>query len=216
VRNEHHCSWLFCNHPVFPRETGREECPASSSASGTRDVLIIRHRRIMPDRGVGYHPLSLRHLRTAATIRRGMYIGKQILTTLMTLLLGVGVLFAQLCDLSCASQLGQGRVSANVPAHSPKAGHCHQSKPEPKAKSQSAPLPQKRDHSSDCQSHSYATATKPPAVNSVAAAQQLMPVHAVLPFASAHLPFDQRAGQITQDQSFRSPPGHGAFSVLRI
>jgi hypothetical protein len=145
-----------------------------------------------------------------------MYAAKQILTTLMTLVLSAGVLFAQLCDLSCASQLGQRWGAADDPANSPKAGHCHQSETEPESKSQSAPLPQKRDHSSDCQSHSYATATKLPAVNSVAAAHQLIPVHAALPFTAAHSPFNQRAGQITRDQPFRSPPGHAVFSVLRI
>lgn len=141
---------------------------------------------------------------------------KPIITTLMTLVLGAGVFFAQLCDLSCASQLGQHWVSYNVPTHSSKAGHCHQSEPEQESESQSAPWPQKRDHSSDCLSHSHAIAAKPPAANSVGAAHHLMPVHAALQFTSAQLPFDQRAGQITRDQPFRSPPGYAAFSILRI
>lgn len=145
-----------------------------------------------------------------------MYRVKQISTTLMTLVLGAGVLFAQVCDLSCASPLAQQRVSTGAPTHSPKAGHCHQSAPAAESKSRPAPWPQKHDHSSDCLSHSHAIAAKPPAVDSVAAAQQLLPIHAVLPFTSAHLPFDQRAGQITRHQSFRSPPGHATFSVLRI
>jgi hypothetical protein len=145
-----------------------------------------------------------------------MNAAKPILTTLMTLVLGAGILFAQLCDLSCASQLGQHLASNNAPTHSSKAGHCHQSDPQSESKSQSAPWPQKRDHSSDCQSHSYATATKPPAVNSVGAAHHLMPVYAALQITSAQLPFDQRAGQVTRDQPFRSPPGHTSFSVLRI
>lgn len=145
-----------------------------------------------------------------------MYRVKQISTTLMMLVMGAGVLFAQVCDLSCASPLGQKRVSTDALTHSPKAGHCHQSAPPPESKSQPAPWPQKHEHSSDCLSHSHAIAAKPPAVDSVAAGQPLLPMHAALLLTLAHLPFDQRAGQIARHQSFRSPPGHAVFSVLRI
>ena len=141
---------------------------------------------------------------------------KQILTALMTLVLCAGVLSAQLGDLSCASQVAPSSVSAHVPANSPKAGHCHQSKPEPETKNQSEPLPQPRDHSSDCQSHSYAAATKPPASSMVGATHQLIQIDAVLPFALSGFPFDQRAQLNASDQPFRSPPGHTTFSVLRI
>lgn len=145
-----------------------------------------------------------------------MNAAKQILTTLMALILIAGALFAQLCDLNCASQVGLGSVSAQVPTHSPKAGHCHQSEPEPQSKNRSAPLPQQRDHSSDCQSHAYAEATKPSAASSVGASHQPVLIDAVLLFASTYFPFDQRAERNALDQSFRSPPGHATFSILRI
>lgn len=170
----------------------------------------------MPDRGMGYALLPLRRPSLGCYIRRQMTTKKQTLTALMALILCAGVLSAQLCDLSCASQLVPSSVSAHVPANLPKAGHCHQSEPEPETRNQSEPLPQQRDHSSDCQSHSYAEATKPPAANSVAAAHQPVLIDTALPFALACLPYGQCAQLNAPDQPFRSPPGHPIFSVLRI
>jgi hypothetical protein len=170
----------------------------------------------MPDRGMGYALLPLRRPSQGCYIRRQMTTKKQTLTALMALILCAGVLSAQLCDLSCASQVVPGSVSADIPANSPKAGHCHQSNPEPETKNQSEPLPQQRDHSSDCQSHSYAEVTKPPVASSFTTAHQPFHVDSVLPFALGSFPFDQRAQLNAPDQPFRSPPGHAAFSVLRI
>jgi hypothetical protein len=129
------------------------------------------------------------------------------LVTLFSLLLGTGLICAQICDVECVYQ--ESRPSAAVPkAEDNQHAHCHQ-------EGGPASAPEKPDHSG-CVSHSGMTALASTSQAWVSVEQgYLAPAYlALLPTFGFTL--DHLVGLSNSNLPFRSPPHYPKHSVLRI
>lgn len=144
---------------------------------------------------------------------------KQILAVLLVLLVSVGAVCAQICDISCIGQSGQVAAAPEAQQHTSPSGHCHKKSPESASQEQPSPQQQpnpQKDHSSDCQSHNYAVESVKSGKNAVADASQKgdSPVADLFPLLDvsfAHLVNDHARGRPD-----RSPPPPQIHSILRI
>lgn len=143
-----------------------------------------------------------------------MNTSKQILAVMLSLLVCVGAVCAQVCDISCAVQSDRVAASSEAQRHTSPSGHCHQQSPESESQEQPAPQPDK-DHSSDCQSHNYAVELINSGKNTVADAFQKGDSPSADPFLPFVGAFDRLGKAHTPAMPDRSPPSR-TFSSLRI
>jgi hypothetical protein len=144
-----------------------------------------------------------------------MSTAKHILAVLATLLLSAGTSFAQVCDVSCAFTGVRTATPAEAQQHSGPAGHCHQQESKSAPQERPAPEPQKRDHSSDCQSHDYAVelvksgkaAVTDASLNSAPVADLFRPLQPLL---------DRLIDGHARGRTSHSPPAPVVYSPLRI
>lgn len=148
-----------------------------------------------------------------------MKTSKQILAVLLALLVSVGAVCAQICDISCIGQSGRVAASPEAQQHTSPSGHCHKQSAESASQEQPAPQQQptpQKDHSSDCLSHNYAVESVKSGKNAVAdASQKGDPLVADL-FLSLDVSFDRLVNGHARGRSDRSPPRPQTYSILRI
>jgi hypothetical protein len=136
-----------------------------------------------------------------------MRLAKFTLNSLVALLVGTGLMCAQMCDIGCAFHPHITVAADN--AKDSRGGHCHQEK------EQGQQIPQQPDDS-NCVSHSGMIALPQPAPDFAATAQiHVVPVF-VEPFWSQAFAFDRLTGISNFNLPFRSPPGSPLLTSLRI
>lgn len=129
--------------------------------------------------------------------------------SLMVLILGLGMLYSQVCGVICifsrCSESGPVRVVANV-EHT---GHCHQDR----SSSQPDPLP---DDPHKCSEHNSTVSILPPGAVSVQVLHQVFQLATVEIVHSSGISLDIAGKRAGHGSHFRSPPHPPRFTVLRI
>ena len=133
--------------------------------------------------------------------------------TVFSLLIAVGLLCAQVCDLSCSIRACSFMTPASHEAHHHQhADTCHHH--DNSAQSESHRQPD--HHAPDCQMHGDVTAALPHHGDALAAAHYApQPMVAALP-VPANLFAGSSAFSKTAQQFFRPPPRQSSITVLRI
>lgn len=156
-----------------------------------------------------------------------MFAVRKIPAAAFALLLSVGAMCAQICDVGCLAVYDHNdrtaynlAATASKPAHDTSAsGHCHRQGGSQSQASNSAPQrPQPdEDHSSNCLSHGHAAAliksAHNPATDAAAAATDAA---VAFLFYSSDLSFDRLIDACARTLPEPSPPRSALHSILRI
>jgi hypothetical protein len=149
-----------------------------------------------------------------------MHTTRTISTIFTALILTVGMVCAQWCDVSCAfpAQNVQALAKAQL-ATPPAEGHCHQhqsSDKSGKTKNQQPLPPEKDNHSSHCLPHDSADLTTKSGSGSIAASPQPDSLFlATGPVHPTSFALDQISEAGVRARCCHSPP-RAVFSILRI
>ena len=144
---------------------------------------------------------------------KDMRTGRSVLKTVFSLLVAVGILCAQVCEINCAVRACSFKTPESRAAHLDKhAPACHHQGNTAQDESQSKP-----DHEApDCPMHNDVVVALPHHGDILAATHHLpQPLVAVLPvpvsLLAGNRPFSE-----TAQQCFRPPPRQSSITILRI
>ena len=140
------------------------------------------------------------------------------MTVLMSLLLCVGMVCVQVCNVSCAVQGEPDVATSKVQHPASSSGHCHGQASESIPLSQNEPErdSNKKHHSSDCLAHGYAEAIVKSGKVAVSETFQQTSIPVAELFQPLDSALDRLADEHARTQAYHSPPARAVISVLRI
>ncbi|MBX3279088.1 MAG: hypothetical protein KF868_13880 [Acidobacteria bacterium] len=171
-------------------------------------------------RPIAGRSLRLRSLRRSAAgcyNSPPMFTARKIPALALVLILSIGAVCAQVCDVSCIAISSRTATTSEPEQETGASGHCHQQAQSPMTPSSTSDHPKPDgDHSSDCLSHGHAAALLKSGQTSASDAFSDAPV----PVADLTRTFDLSLERLidggARPRPDPSPPAPPRHSILRI